>query len=405
MEKNKYNLDNTKNCISDGNNTLIITYDKDDVLHPRHDQANTCHLVSLTNRLEGDLDDVDSMTDALKSLIESAHLDAKALGITEADIKDKPKKSFDKILKEYDKQLEDGNIQNSTFNQLVIYPLWLYEHSGVSLNTYRQDRWDSSFVGIAYITKEEVQEMMMDKDAYNMHEELNAYFEENIQFELNELNQYFNGEVYEGHLYQKNQLVQEEHDLYFPSLNATKEYFLDNLIDPNLSGGKIFDMDNLREFNETMDIDEFDIDVFKSENYGQNEVEIYGDSAGWYASIEQKDILGNVYTAIISTEYPNVLSIFKGTDVSEFTQENMVLTKKKSELNKTQLDVYNKLNGSLMSWVEKMPHREMLPYYVMQKQMQGEIKSVKEPCNNINYKNLGNKNYSHKSKEEKGQEK
>lgn len=197
----------------------------------------------------------------------------------------------------------------------------------------------------------------------------------------------------------------EEHDLYFPSLNATKEYFLDNLIDPNLSGGKIFDMNNLREFNETMDIDEFDIDAFKYENYEQNEVEIYGDSAGWYASIEQKDILGNVYTAIISTEYPNVLSIFKGTDVSEFTQENMVLTKKKSELNKTQLDVYNKLNDSLMSWVEKMPHREMLPYYVMQKQMQEEIKSGKESCNNINYKNLGNKNHSNKSKEEKGQEK
>lgn len=28
MEENKYNLDNTKNCISDGNNTLIITYQK-----------------------------------------------------------------------------------------------------------------------------------------------------------------------------------------------------------------------------------------------------------------------------------------------------------------------------------------------------------------------------------------
>lgn len=200
--------------------------------------------------------------------------------------------------------------------------------------------------------------------------------------------------------------MREEHSLYFPSLNATKEYFLDNLIDPNLSGGKIFDTDNLREFDETMDIDEFDINTFKYENYGSNEVEIYGDSAGWYASIEQKDnILGNVYTAIISTEYPNVLSIFKGTDVSEFNQENMILTKKKSELNKTQLDVYNKLNDSLMSWVEKMPHREMLPYYVMQKQMQEEIKSVKEPCNNINYKNLGDKNHSHKSKEEKEQEK
>ena len=415
MEENKYNLDNTKNCISDGNNTLIITYDKDDVLHPRHDQTNACHLVSLTNRLEGDLDVVDSMTDALKSLITDAHLDVKTLGITEVDIKNEPRKSFEKILKEYDKQLEDGNIQNSTFNQLAICPLYLYEHGGMSLNTYRQDRWDSSLVGIAYITKEEAQEMMMNKDAYNMHEELNAYFEENIQFELNELNQYFNGEVYEGHLYQKTQdeignisdeLMWEEHDLYFPSLNATKEYFLDNLIDPNLSGGKIFDMDNLREFNETMDINKFDIDAFKSENYGQNEVEIYGDSAGWYASIEQKDnILGNVYTAIISTEYPNVLSIFKGTDVSEFTQENMVLTKKKSELNSTQLDVYNKLNDSLMSWVEKMPHREMLPYYVMQKQMQEEIKSGKESCNNINYKNLGNKNHSNKSKEEKGQEK
>ena len=414
MEENKYNLDNTKNCISYGNNTLIITYDKDDVLHPRHDLTNTCHLVSLTNRLEGDLDVVDSMTDALRSLIESAHIDCEALGLEEDDIEHEPEWCFNEILKAYNKQLEDGNIQNSMFNQLVICPLWLYEHSGVSLNTYRQDRWDSSFVGIAYITKEEAQEMMMDKDAYNMHEELNAYFKENIQFELNELNQYFNGEVYEGHLYQKTQdeignisdeLMWEEHDLYFPSLNATKEYFLDNLIDPNLSGGKIFDTDNLREFNETMDIDEFDIDAFKYENYGQNEVEIYGDSAGWYASIEQKDILGNVYTAIISTEYPNVLSIFKGTDVETFTQENMVLTKKKSELNKTQLDVYNKLNDSLMSWVEKMPHREMLPYYVMQKQMQEEIKSVKDPCNNINYKNLGNKNHSHKSKEEKGQEK
>lgn len=416
MEENKYNLDNTKNCISDGNNTLIITYDKDTVLHPRHDQTNACHLVSITNRLEGDLDVVDSITDALKNLIESAHLDCEVLGLEKDDIEDEPEYCFTEILKAYDKELEDGNIQNSMFKQVVIRPLWLYEHgaSAGSLDTYRQDRWDSSFVGIAYITKEEAQEMMMDKNAYNMHEELNAYFEENIQFELNDFNQYYNDEVYECHLYQKTQdeigntsdeLMWEEHDLYFPSLNATKEYFLDNLIDPNLSGGKIFDMNNLREFNETMDIDEFDIDAFKYENYEQNEVEIYGDSAGWYASIEQKDILGNVYTAIISTEYPNVLSIFKGTDVSEFTQENMVLTKKKSELNKTQLDVYNKLNDSLMSWVEKMPHREMLPYYVMQKQMQEEIKSGKESCNNINYKNLGNKNHSNKSKEEKGQEK
>lgn len=405
MEENKYNLDNTKNCISDGNNTLIITYDKDTVLHPRHDQTNACHLVSLTNRLEGDLDVVDSITDALKRLIEDAHLDIETLGIDESDIEYESEWCFNEILKAYNKELEDGEIQNSTFNQLVICPLWLYKHSGVSLNTYRQDRWDSSFVGIAYITKEEVQEMMMDKDAYNMHEELVTFFEKNIQWELNELNQYFNGEVYASYLYQKNQLVQDEHDLYFPSLNATKEYFLDNLIDPNLSGGKIFDMNNLREFNETMDIDEFDIDAFKYENYEQNEVEIYGDSAGWYASIEQKDILGNVYTAIISTEYPNVLSIFKGTDVSEFTQENMVLTKKKSELNKTQLDVYNKLNDSLMSWVEKMPCREKSQYYVMQKQNQEGIKNIKEPCNNINYKNLGNKNHSNKSKEEKGQEK
>lgn len=403
MEENKYNLDNTKNCISDGNNTLIITYDKDTVLHPRHDQTNACHLVSLTNRLEGDLDVVDSITDALKNLIESAHLDCEALGLEKDDIKDEPKYCFTEILKAYDKELEDGEIQNSTFNQLVICPLWLYKHSGVSLNTYRQDRWDSSFVGIAYITKEEVQEMMMDKDAYNMHEELVTFFEKNIQWELNELNQYFNGEVYASYLYQKKQLVQDEHNLYYPNLNAIKEMYLN---DSNLESGVTFDLNNLQEFEETMDIDKFDINAFKYENYGQNEVEIYGDNAGWYASIEQKDnILGNVYTAIISTEYPNVLSIFKGTDVSEFTQENMVLTKKKSELNSTQLDVYNKLNDSLMSWVEKMPCREKSQYYVMQKQNREEIKSGKESCNNINYKNLGNKNHSNKSKEEKGQEK
>ena len=90
MEENKYNLDNTKNCISDGNNTLIITYDKDTVLHPRHDQTNACHLVSITNRLEGDLDVVDSITDALKNLIESAHLDCEVLGLEKDDIEDEP---------------------------------------------------------------------------------------------------------------------------------------------------------------------------------------------------------------------------------------------------------------------------------------------------------------------------
>lgn len=416
MEENKYNLDNTKNCISDGNNTLIITYDKDPVLHPRHNQTNACHLVSLTNRLKGDLDVVDSITDALKRLIEDAHLDIGTLGIDESDIEYEPEWCFAEILKAYNRELENGNIQNSMFNQVVIRPLWLYEHGAGtgSLDIYRQDRWDSSFVGIAYITKEEAQETMMDKNAYNMYEELNAYFEKNIQIELNTFNQYYNDEVYECHFYQKTQdeigntldeLMWEEHDLYFPSLNATKEYFLDNLIAPDLSGGKIFDMNNLCEFNEAMDIDEFDINTFKCENYGSNEVEIYGDGAGWYASIEQKDILGNMYTAIISTEYPNVLSIFKGTDISEFTQENMMLTRKKSELNNTQLDVYNKLNDSLTTWLEKMPCREKGQHYVMKKQNQEGIKNFKESCNNINYKNLGNKNHSNKSKEEKGQEK
>lgn len=289
MEENKYNLDNTKNCISDGNNTLIITYDKDDVLHPRKDQYNHCHLIPLTSRLRTDLDDIESITDALKNLIADAHLDCGVLGLEEDDIEHKPEWCFNEILKAYNKELEDGEIQNSTFNQLVICPLWLYKHSGVSLNTYRQDRWDSSFVGIAYITKEEAQEMMMDKDAYNMHEELVTFFEKNIQWELNKLNQYFNGEVYAGYLYQKNQLVQDEHDLYFPSLNATKKYFLDNLIDPNLSGGKIFDTDNLREFNETMDIDEFDINTFKYENYGQNEIRNFKEP---YNNINYKN-LGN----------------------------------------------------------------------------------------------------------------
>lgn len=416
MKENKYNLDNTKNCISDGNNTLIITYDKGPVLHPRHDQTNACHLIPLTSRLQTDLDDIESITGALKRLIEDAHLDIGTLEIDESDIEYKPERCFAEILKAYNKELENGNIQNSMFNQIVIRPLWLYEHGAGtgSLDIYRQDRWDSSFVGIAYITKEEAQEMMMDKNTYNMHEELNAYFEKNIQIELNTFNQYYNNEVYECRFYQKTQdeigntsdeLMWEEHDLYFPSLNATKEYFLDNLIDPDLSGGKIFDMNNLCEFNETMDIDEFDINTFKCENYGSNEVEIYRDGAGWHASIEQKDILGNMYTAIISTEYPNVLSIFKGTNISEFTQENMMLTRKKSELNNTQLDVYNKLNDSLTKWLEKMPHREMLPYYVMQKQNQEGIKNFKESCNNINYKNLGNKNHSNKNKEEKGQEK
>ena len=399
MKENKYNLDNSKNCISDGNNTLIITHDKDSALHPREAQDNLCHLIPLTGRLKEILDDIDSIADALKKLIADAHLNIETLGITEYDIEHKPKWSFDKILKEYNKCLKEGNIKNSIFNHLAIQPLWLYEHGGMSLNTYRQDRWDSSFVGIAYTTTDEVQKWMMDKDNYNKHEDLEVIFEKNLQWELDSLNQYINGEVYASYFYQKTQdefgnisdeLMEEEHDLYYPDFNSVKEMYLNSFY------GKTFDMDNIQEFDETMDIDEFDINAFKNENYGQNKVEIYRDHARQYASIEQKDFLGNVYTAIVQSERPDALTVFRGNDVSEFTLENMVLSKNKSELNNTLLDLYNKLNDSLSSQLEQ------LPYYKAQKAKE-EVppKLIEATCENINYKNLGNTTRTYKNKEEK----
>ena len=47
----------------------------------------------------------------------------------------------------------------------VVLPLYLYDHSGLSISTSRQSTWDSSCIGFIYMTDADLQKEGIDKEA------------------------------------------------------------------------------------------------------------------------------------------------------------------------------------------------------------------------------------------------
>ena len=77
---------------------------------------------------------------------------------------------------------------------VVILPLRIYDHSGISISTTGEypysDKWDSAQVGFIYTTKEKIKEMAGDKTPTK--EKLVEYLNDEVKI----YNQYLNGEVY-----------------------------------------------------------------------------------------------------------------------------------------------------------------------------------------------------------------
>jgi hypothetical protein len=85
-------------------------------------------------------------------------------------------------------------------NAINLIPLRLYDHSGISISACNEypytDRWDSSFVGFIYTTKERIKELgIKNTSEQNINKELLA--------EVKVYNQYLTGECYGFILYKK----------------------------------------------------------------------------------------------------------------------------------------------------------------------------------------------------------
>lgn len=98
-----------------------------------------------------------------------------------------------------------------TYKPLIIKPIFMYDHSGITLSlTSFNDRWDSGQVGFIFVTKDNVLNFFEKKYTKKMDKQIKERF--NYEFEV--FNNYVEGDVFgvviEKPVWQKVQLYREE---------------------------------------------------------------------------------------------------------------------------------------------------------------------------------------------------
>lgn len=84
-------------------------------------------------------------------------------------------------------------------------PLWLYDHSGISMSTGRVDRLDSSLVGIIFVEKETFFAQTCKKDDCDWKKEA----EEILRGEIETYSDYLEGNIYSWSLYEPAVIIKQ----------------------------------------------------------------------------------------------------------------------------------------------------------------------------------------------------
>lgn len=153
------------------------------------------------------------------------------------------------ICRKYGKN--DEEIDEMTFTEEVRFildqddvcglPLWLYDHSGISISTGRVCPWDSSFVGLIFVEKDFylAQTCLKDETGWK------AKAKETLEGEIETYSDFLEGNVYQWTLYEPTVVVRQSMDgkelsrkideegetvdsmggFYNPTLEDVEEYF------------------------------------------------------------------------------------------------------------------------------------------------------------------------------------
>ena len=87
-------------------------------------------------------------------------------------------------------------------------PLWLYDHSGISMSTERQCSWDSSFVGFIFVEKDFYLAQMCLKDE----KDWKAKAKETLKGEVKTYSDFLEGNVYGWTLYEPTVVIRQSMD-------------------------------------------------------------------------------------------------------------------------------------------------------------------------------------------------
>ena len=161
----------------------------------------------------------------------------------------KTEEQLAEICRKYGKS--DEEIDEMTFAEEVQFildqddvcglPLYITDHSGISMQTYRFDAWDSSFVGLIFVEKDFYLAQMCLKDEEGWKEKA----KETLKSEIEIYSDFLEGNVYEWTLYEPtivirqsmngkelSRTIDEEGEVvdsmvgfYDPTLEDVEEYF------------------------------------------------------------------------------------------------------------------------------------------------------------------------------------
>ena len=120
------------------------------------------------------------------------------------------------ICREYGKS--DEEIDEMTFAEEVRFildqdnvcglPLYITDHSGISMQTYRFDAWDSSFVGLIFVEKDFYLAQSCLKDEKNW----KAKAKKTLESEVEIYNDFLEGNVYQWTLYEPTVVIRQSMD-------------------------------------------------------------------------------------------------------------------------------------------------------------------------------------------------
>ena len=121
-----------------------------------------------------------------------------------------------KICRKYGKS--DEEIDEMTFAEEIQFilnqedvcgfPLWLYDHSGISMSTTRQSAWDSSFVGLIFVEKDSyLAQMGLKEDIY-----WKVRAEKTLESEIEIYSDFLEGNVYQWTLYEPTIIITQSMD-------------------------------------------------------------------------------------------------------------------------------------------------------------------------------------------------